>query len=48
MKTGLSGMCGAEVSGLLDTVYNDLVDGVIGEALGCQETNPILGKSIYF
>ena len=43
MTTGLTSMCGTEFSGLLDTVYDDVIDGVIGKAFTCEVSNTLLG-----
>ena len=43
MKTVLTSMCGTKFSGLLDTVYDDVIDGVIGKAFSCEVSNPLSG-----
>ena len=48
MKDGLVKLCGSEYSNLLDTAYYDIVEDVIGEGFGCEESTPIeplLGKN---
>ena len=39
-------MCGTEFSDLLDTVYYDVIEDVIGDGFGCEESNTLLGKDI--
>ena len=51
MKDGLVKMCGSEYSDLLDTAYYDIVEDVIGEGFGCEESTPLeplLGKNFLY
>ena len=47
VKGGLIDMCGTEFNDLLDTVYYDVVEDVIGDGFGCKESSSsdrLLGK----
>ena len=43
VKDVLVAMCGTDVEDILETVYYDVVIGVVGEGIGCEEEpNPLL------
>ena len=43
MKSGITRICGAKYTDLLDTAYDEVIVGVVGETLGCEgEADPLM------